>query len=125
MRRGSSSVGRAAASQVAGREFDTRLPLHFLYGAIAGTVNVTIVPRDGSDAIEMSPPCALMMSRQIARPNPEPGDPSPLTKRSKTRGSRSAGMPRPLSVTSTVRVARSDDARALKVTRPPDGVLRN
>ena len=45
------------------------------------------------------PPCASTTSRTIASPSPEPVDDGPFTKRSKTRGSRSAGIPVPSSRT--------------------------
>ena len=56
----------------------------------------------------------------MASPRPEPSEPGPRTKRPNTLGSRSGGMPVPVSVTSISTM--SPASRALTVTVPRAGV---
>ena len=87
-----------------------------------GSVKRISVPLPGSLIASMLPPCALTTSFAIASPSPDPGEPGPLTKRSKMRGRSSLGIPGPVSRMPKATV--SPDRRALAVTVPPDGVYR-
>src|SRR5439155_19957794 len=68
----------------------------------------------------MEPPWAVTMSFAMASPSPAPGEPGPLTKRSKTRERTSSGMPSPVSRTAILTL--SPERLALTMTLPPDGV---
>jgi hypothetical protein len=78
------------------------------------------VPFPGSLMASMLPPWAVTRSLAIASPRPDPGEPGPLTKRSKMRGCSSLGIPWPVS--RTLKATPAPDRRAPAVTVPPDGV---
>src|SRR6185437_12760163 len=83
-----------------------------------GRHRVKVVPFPASLSTKMFPPCRSMMPRLTESPSPVPS-PSPLVvkKGSKTRGRTDAGMPDPVSFTSTRQTPSATDV--LSVNTPP------
>src|SRR4051794_40463690 len=91
----------------------------------SSTVNVVPCPLPALVAV-IVPPCASTMPLQIASPNPSPPDSRvtagpPCSYRLKMRGSSSAPMPAPVSLTET-HIRPSDASHEPTVTVPPLGV---
>ncbi len=82
-----------------------------------------LVPSGVGRAV-IRPPCSSQTQRAMARPRPvPPPESSPAPNRSKTRSTRSAGMPGPSSRTSSHQVDASA-ARPVTSTSPPGGLCR-
>src|SRR5256885_15052007 len=90
------------------------------WGDYRGSVKRTLVPEPTVLSAVIVPPWAVTRSRAIASPRPDPLEPGVFTKRSKTRGSNSAGIPSPGSRTETAMPPSA--CAALTRTEPPAGV---
>src|SRR5438105_1775714 len=97
------SYNEAHGSLGDGTPFDLHLAAAVAGDARAGSTTVKRVPRPGSLATSIDPPSARTTVWQIESPSPVPAPMGRVVKNgSNTRGSSAAGMPGPLSSTSTI-----------------------